>query len=151
MVAMKPRVKWIAEIENARLSWAEIAAIFAHEHVIEVNHLGRTSIGWRSDITDREKTDIVLSIIAPGNWCKSYPDGKETCFKFDNIFDPEPDESRGYRYCVRAVVDGGDAVEVQLYRWDRPIARVVLDMDYFEFLETMDFKGEEYIWDKVEN
>lgn len=142
MARMRP--KMIAVIDNARLSWAEICAVFAHEYVTEDK-----AIEW-GGATEKEIAAITSAIIDPLDWCLSYPGGKETLYSFNTRASKHARPL--YAYSLRAVPgEDGESVEVTLDRGRDTIARVSLDLDYFEALGTLSFDGEDEDWDRVED
>ena len=156
MATIKPRVKWVAEMDNARLSYAEVAAVLGHE--IMAYKLGEeTSIKWFGYVSEKEKTRILFSVLGCRNgYSMWYPKGKKTCYKF-NAYDSEHTRECGgkevYDYMFWANIDPADkdVVNCVLMKRDRVIASVNLDMDYFEFLGSLDFGGSDDEWNLVED
>ncbi len=141
MARMRP--KMIAVIDNAHLSWAEICAVFAHEFVTEDK-----VIEWKR-VTEKEIAAVTSAIIDPLDYCLSYPEGKETlyCFNTRSRLGRTP-----YAYSLRAAPgEDWESVLLTLDRGNDTIARVPLDLDYFEALGTLSFDGEDEDWDRVED
>lgn len=162
MATIKPRMKWVAELDNARLSFADIAAVLGHE--IMAGKLGeKTSIKWFGDVTEKEKTRVLFSVLGGrGGWSLAYPKGKKTCYKFNayDHYDYGADEYRNgeklYDYTFWANIDPEkrDVVNCTLIKCGRVyrvIASVDIDMDYFEYLGSLEFGGEDREWDLVED
>lgn len=152
MATIKPRMKWVAEMDNARLSYAEVAAVLGHE--IMADKLGEeTSIEWYGNVPEEEKTRILLSVLGCRNgYSVWYPEGKKTCYKF-NAYDSECTRRQVYDYMFWARINSADrgVVNCGLMKHGRIIATVNLDMDYFEFLGSLDFGGSDDEWDLVED
>lgn len=158
MATMKPRQKWVAELDNACLSYAEVAAILGHE--IMASKQGEDSIiEWR-DTRESVKTDVLLSVLAVNRWCMSYPKGKRTCFKFNSYKNHKAVYRNGkdtydYMFWSSVSVDDKTAIDCVLIECScntqRVIARMTLDEDYMMFLGTLDFEGSDEDWDRVED
>lgn len=158
MAAIKPRMKWVAELDNARLSFADIATILGHE--IMAGKLGEeTSIKWFGNVTEKEKTRILFSVLGGrGGWSLAYPKGKKTCYKF-NAYDryDDHDEYRNgerlYDYVFWANIDPErrNVVNCTLIKRGKVIASVDIDMDYFDYLGSLEFGGEDSEWNLVED
>ena len=156
MATIKPRMKWVAEMDNARLSYAEVAAILGHE--IMADKLGEeTSVKWFGDVSEKEKTRILFSVLGCRNGgSMQYPKGKKTCYKFnacDSEYTRWRDGKEVYDYMFWANIDPADkgCVNCTLIKHGRVIASVDLDMDYFEFLGSLDFGGTDDEWNLVED
>lgn len=163
MATIKPRMKWVAELDNARLSFAEIAAILGHE--IMAGKLGEeTSIKWFGDVTEEEKTRVLFSVLGGrGRWSLAYPNwGKKTCYKFDAYDHRDRDAyeyiggERLYDYVFWANIDPEkrDVVNCTLIKRgkvSKVIASVDIDPDYFEYLGSLEFGGEDRDWELVED
>lgn len=162
MATMKPRQKWVAELDDARLSYAEIAAILGHE-IVTAKQGGESIIDWYF-INEFVKTDVFLSVLAAKRWKLSYPKGKSTCFEFDSYKNPET-KCGDYDYTFRASVSEDDKTDIDcvLTRCTnvtqenghrtivRVIARMTLDQEYMTFLGALGYKGSDDEWDRVED
>lgn len=158
MATMKPRQKWVAELADAHLSYAEVAAILGHE-IVASKQGDESIIEWRTEY-ESVKTDVLLSVLAAKRFCMFHPNGKHTCFKFnrydsDRVSYRDGKEVYDYMFWASISLDDKTAIDCVLVEHvgntDRVIARMTLDEDYMMFLDALDFEGSEEEWGRVED
>jgi hypothetical protein len=160
MASMTPRMKWVAEMDNARLHYSDIATILGHE-IMAGKLCGSSLLKWYGDISESDKNDVMFSVLAASEWTMCYPKGKKTCFQFRSVKHPSPVAYRNgkeiYDYMFWAYVpqDAKDTIHCVLFSRDlardKVIASIDLDLDYFDFLGSLDFGGTDEQWDLVED